>query len=56
MLVGHEFSHPNPYPSTPSAAAVLIGDAAHGVLPMTGQGMNSALEDGVILAEVHVVC
>ena len=30
---------------------VLIGDAAHAVLPLTGSGMNSALEDGALLAQ-----
>jgi kynurenine 3-monooxygenase len=34
---------------TDSTRTVLIGDAAHGVFPFYGQGMNSALEDSVIL-------
>lgn len=29
---------------------VLIGDAAHALLPMTGQGANSAIDDAVCLA------
>jgi 2-polyprenyl-6-methoxyphenol hydroxylase-like FAD-dependent oxidoreductase len=31
--------------------AVLIGDAAHAVLPFTSQGANTALEDAVALAD-----
>ncbi|KAL4439802.1 hypothetical protein ABPG75_002803 [Micractinium tetrahymenae] len=31
---------------------VLIGDAAHAVLPLTGNGMNSALQDGAMLGEL----
>lgn len=30
---------------------VLLGDAAHSVIPPTGEGVNSGLEDAVILAE-----
>lgn len=30
---------------------VLLGDAAHSVLPPTGEGINSGLEDAAILAE-----
>ncbi|KAL4439804.1 hypothetical protein ABPG75_002805 [Micractinium tetrahymenae] len=33
---------------------VLIGDAAHAVLPLTGNGMNSALQDGAMLGELLV--
>jgi len=35
-------------------AAVLIGDAAHAVLPATGEGLNSALEDVKVLVEALV--
>lgn len=31
--------------------AVLIGDAAHPMLPFTSQGVSAALEDGVLLAD-----
>ena len=30
---------------------LLVGDAAHSVLPPTGEGINSGLEDAVVLAE-----
>lgn len=36
----------------PLPAVVLIGDAAHGVTPVTGSGMNSALEDAWLLGQV----
>jgi len=32
--------------------ALLIGDAAHGIVPFHGQGMNCALEDCVVLEEL----
>jgi kynurenine 3-monooxygenase len=32
--------------------AVLLGDAAHAVVPFHGQGMNAAFEDCVLLAEL----
>ena len=32
--------------------AVLVGDAAHPLLPFTSQGVSAALEDAVILADV----
>jgi len=33
---------------------LLIGDAAHGIVPFHGQGMNCALEDCVVLDELLV--
>jgi kynurenine 3-monooxygenase len=36
--------------------AVLIGDAAHGVSPVFGQGMNSSLETAAVLARVLREC
>lgn len=33
-------------------AAVLIGDAAHGMLPHHGQGANTTIEDAITLAEL----
>lgn len=37
-----------------SERAVLIGDAAHGVHPVAGQGLNMGLKDAAALAEVLV--
>lgn len=34
------------------STAVLIGDAAHGIVPFFGQGMNAAFQDCLRLAEV----
>lgn len=39
------------YPWHVGDAAVLIGDAAHAVVPFYGQGMNASFEDVVALAE-----
>jgi salicylate hydroxylase len=35
-----------------AARTVLIGDAAHGMLPHQGQGANTTIEDAVTLAEL----
>jgi len=35
-----------------TARTVLIGDAAHGMLPHQGQGANTTIEDAVTLAEL----
>jgi kynurenine 3-monooxygenase len=35
---------------------VLLGDAAHAVNPATGEGVNSSLEDAVILADCFAEC
>ncbi|SES25048.1 FAD-dependent oxidoreductase [Salipaludibacillus aurantiacus] len=34
--------------------AVIIGDAAHTVHPMAGEGMNLAIQDGAVLGELFV--
>ena len=39
-----------PLPSWTSGRLVLIGDAAHPMLPHLGQGANQAMEDGVALS------
>ncbi|VEG89740.1 FAD-dependent oxidoreductase [Legionella spiritensis] len=58
-LVGEFFHHPTGHLSTIQAApwyyqdhCLLIGDAAHGIVPFFGQGMNSAFEDCRILNEL----
>ena len=38
-------------PRLSCANAVLVGDAAHPLLPFTSQGVSAALEDGVMLAD-----
>ncbi|MCX6464940.1 MAG: FAD-dependent monooxygenase [Pseudonocardiales bacterium] len=49
-LVRHDVFHlAPPLPSYVRGRAVLIGDAAHALVPTTGQGANTALEDGVSL-------
>jgi salicylate hydroxylase len=35
-----------------TSRCVLIGDAAHGMLPHQGQGANVTIEDAVVLAEL----
>jgi 2-polyprenyl-6-methoxyphenol hydroxylase-like FAD-dependent oxidoreductase/predicted DsbA family dithiol-disulfide isomerase len=39
----------NPLPSFHNGKVMLMGDAAHPVLPLTSQGANAALEDAVAL-------
>ena len=41
-----------PLPSWRRGRAVLIGDAAHGMLPHHGQGANVTIEDAITLAEL----
>jgi salicylate hydroxylase len=36
--------------------AVLLGDAAHGMLPHQGQGANSSIEDAAVLADILARC
>ena len=56
-LCGERFSYPlglkiaHDYMSE---RAVLIGDAAHGIHPIAGQGLNMGLRDIAVLAEVMV--
>ncbi|MCP0913697.1 FAD-dependent monooxygenase [Legionella sp. 27cVA30] len=57
-LVGEFFTHPTGNLSTVQCApwyyrdhCLLIGDAAHGIVPFFGQGMNSAFEDCRIFNE-----
>lgn len=33
-------------------STILLGDAAHAVTPIGGQGCNAALEDGLVLDQV----
>jgi kynurenine 3-monooxygenase len=40
------------WPWTTEARAVLLGDAAHAIVPFFGQGMNCGFEDCVVLDEV----
>lgn len=58
-LVAEFFGNPTGHLSTIKCAPwyykdeiLLIGDAAHGVIPFFGQGMNSAFEDCRILDEI----
>lgn len=39
-----------------AAGAALIGDAAHAMNPHVAQGRNTAMEDGIVLAEVLEEC
>ena len=41
----------NPLPAWHRGRAVLLGDAAHGMMPHHGQGANSTFEDAVALAK-----
>ena len=58
-LVGEFFAHPMGNLSTVQCSSwflhdncLLIGDAAHGIVPFFGQGMNSSFEDCRILNEL----
>ncbi len=41
-----------PLPTWRRGRAVLLGDAAHGMLPHHGQGANTTIEDAITLAEL----
>lgn len=43
-------AHPLPRWVSANGRMILIGDAAHTLLPTTGQGANQAIEDGATLA------
>ncbi len=40
----------DPLPAFHGGRAVLVGDSAHAMAPMLGQGGNQAIEDGIVLA------
>lgn len=53
-ILRHDVHHmADPLPSFHRGRAVLVGDAAHAMAPMLGQGGNQAIEDGIVLAH-HV--
>ncbi len=45
-----------PLPTWHRGRAVLLGDAAHGMLPHHGQGANTTIEDAITLAELLRDC
>lgn len=56
-ICGEKFSHPLGLQIAHDymrERAVLIGDAAHGIHPIAGQGLNMGLRDIAVLAEVMV--
>lgn len=58
-LLGPRFSHPLglQFASRYSAGRmVLVGDAAHGIHPISGQGLNLGLRDIAALTEIVVDC
>jgi kynurenine 3-monooxygenase len=62
-LLGEFFSHPTGnlstvqcYPWYYQDNCLLLGDAAHGIVPFFGQGMNSSFEDCRMLNEVLDQC
>jgi 2-polyprenyl-6-methoxyphenol hydroxylase-like FAD-dependent oxidoreductase len=53
QLMRHDVCHlPGGCPSYASGRVVLIGDAAHAMLPTIGQGAATALEDGVCVGRM----
>ncbi|MGW7052387.1 FAD-dependent monooxygenase [Streptomyces sp. NPDC054887] len=51
QVLRHDVHHLiDPLPAFHRGRTVLVGDAAHAMCPMLGQGGNQAVEDGVVLA------
>ncbi|MGW8885395.1 FAD-dependent monooxygenase [Streptomyces sp. NPDC055749] len=51
QVLRHDVHHmTDPLPSFHRGRAVLLGDAAHAMAPMLGQGGNQAIEDAIVLA------
>ncbi|WP_406056321.1 FAD-dependent monooxygenase [Streptomyces sp. NBC_01077] len=51
QVLRHDVHHlPDPLPAFHRGRVVLLGDAAHAMMPSLGQGGNQAIEDAVVLA------
>jgi salicylate hydroxylase len=46
----------DPLPRWTEGRVTLLGDSCHSMLPYLGQGANSALEDGLVLARSLEAC